>query len=103
MGRARGHRRSCRPDRCGSTVKTLLVFGFLIGLLAVVYDETAGERFISRTIAREEGGLDLTSLLQRGELIVGLFLVLVVLYVIEPKFSIGAGVLILVSMLLAGR
>ena len=88
---------------CGSAVRTLLTFGFLAGLLAVLYDEAAGRQVVSRTLLRQEGGLDLAPFLQRGELIAALFIFLVVLYVIEPKFAIGAGILILISMLLAGR
>ena len=84
-------------------MRTLLTFGFLAGLLAVIYDETAGRQLVSKTLLRQEGGLDLTPFLQRGELIAALFFFLVVLYVIEPKFAIGAGILILISMLLAGR
>ena len=94
---------SGRANRRGSKVKTLLTFGFLAGLLAVIYDEAAGRQVVSRTLLRQEGGLDLAPFLQRGELIAGLFFFLVVLYVIEPKFAIGAGILILISMLLAGR
>lgn len=83
-------------------MRTLVIFGVLAGVSVLVYDEVAGERILSRTLTGEEGGLDLAALQGRGELIAGLFLFLVVMYLIDPKIAIGAGILIIVSQLLAG-
>lgn len=84
-------------------MKTLVIFGFIIALPAVLYDELAGRQILSKTLTGREGGIDLTRFWERGELIAGLFLFLVVAYVIHPKIAIGAGLLIIISMLIARR
>lgn len=84
-------------------MKTFAIFGLLIGLPVILYDELRGRQLLSRTLTGQEGGLDLTGLQGRGGLIAGLFLFMVVAYVIHPKIAMGAGVLILASILLARR
>jgi len=83
--------------------KILILSLFLAVLAVVIYDEAAGGRTLSRTLAGGEGGVDFTPLQENWRVVTALALVLLGLYIISDKLAIAAGAVILVSTLLIRR
>jgi len=79
----------------------ILLATAMIGAFGVlVYDETRGRQFLSKTLRGEENGLDLAPVKEHGRLLALLALVLFLVYLADEKLSIMLGVVIFTSILL---
>ena len=83
-------------------MKALLAVGMVGAFGVLIYDETLGGQWLSRTL-RGEGGIDLSQVKEHSRLIALLALVLFITYLIDEKLSLMLAGLILVSILLTRR